>query len=323
MKKSINILITGAGSTTAISVIKGLREQKEYITNIIGTDIYEKNNIAGSKFCDEFYVVPSAKDETEYISKLLSIIKNEYIDILIPIVDVELEIVAKNMDKFEDTFVLLSSYETIRTCNDKFKTYQFFKKFQIPTLNTISLDDHTNIKEELLKKGIKYPFIAKPREGVSSRGVYEIKNSDELGLIRRIKYPIVQELGVGEEYTIDIFGDGKKMINAIPRKRIETRSGISYKGKTVNNKELIEYATKIYDNLKFVGPANFQCFLDDKKVQFFDINPRFSGSLPLTIKSGVNMTLFAIQLAKGINLKPFTEFKEVKMCRYWEEVFYE
>ena len=69
------------------------------------------------------------------------------------------------------------------------------------------------------------------RKGVSSRNLYEINNFKENVLIKRIENPILQEKGFGEEYTIDIFGDGEKLICAIPRKRIETRSGISYKGK--------------------------------------------------------------------------------------------
>ena len=51
----VNILITGIGSTTAISVVKGLRQQKEISTKIVGVDINHRNEIAGSRFCDIFY----------------------------------------------------------------------------------------------------------------------------------------------------------------------------------------------------------------------------------------------------------------------------
>ena len=47
MKNRINVLITGVGSTTAISVIKGLKKQNKYKINIIGTDISQENSIAG------------------------------------------------------------------------------------------------------------------------------------------------------------------------------------------------------------------------------------------------------------------------------------
>lgn len=323
MSKKINILITGVGSTTAISVIKGLKKQTEYKIKIIGTDIFKENNIAGSKFCDKFFVVPPATDESRYIAELSKIVDNEFIDILIPIVDIELEVIAKYKKRFQDTFVLLSSYDTIITCNDKIKTYKFFNKFKIPTLKTYDFKDLTSLNQKISDSKIKYPFIAKPRKGVSSREVYEIRSEEENILIQRINKPIIQEKGIGSEYTIDIFGDGKQIICAVPRKRIETRAGISYKGETVRNDKLIEYAHEIYKKLNFIGPANVQCFLTDQNIKFFDINPRFSGSLPLTIEAGINTTLLAIQLALNIQLKPITNFKEIRMNRYWEEIFYD
>ena len=45
--KKINVLITGVGSTTALSVIKGLRKQNEFDVFIVGTDINERDNITG------------------------------------------------------------------------------------------------------------------------------------------------------------------------------------------------------------------------------------------------------------------------------------
>jgi len=323
MKNKINILLTSVGSTTAISVIKGLNKQTKHEITIFGTDIFIENDIAGSKFCDKFFNVPPATQETDYISKLSDIIKNESIDILIPINDIELEIIAKNKNAFKNTFVLLSSYETIITCNDKLKTYEFFNKFNIPTLKTLFLEDINNIPNIILRNEFKYPFIVKPRGGVSSRNVYEIRNFEENVLIRRLKDPLLQEKGYGEEYTIDIFGDGERLISAVPRKRIETRSGISYKGKTVRNKILIKYSEIIYRKLKFIGPANLQCFVKGDDVKFFDINPRFSGSLPLTIESGINTPLLALQIVSGQQLTPITNFKIVQMCRYWDEVFYD
>lgn len=322
MPNKINILVTGVGSTTAISVIKGLKRQKEFETTIIGTDIFSEHEIAGSRFCDDFFVVPPAIKESEFISKLLKIIETKSIDILIPIVDIELEVISRNKDAFKETFVLLSSYDIIITCNDKLKTYNYFQKFKIPTLKTILIENIKDIPNAISNSAIEYPFIAKPRNGVSSRDVYEIKNKKENVLIRRINNPIIQEKGYGDEYTIDVFGDGEQLISAVPRKRIETRSGISYKGETSKNERLIEYSHIIYDKLRFVGPANLQCFVKGDIIKFFDINPRFSGSLPLTIESGVNTTLLGIKMAIGHQLEPITNFKDVKMCRYWEEIFY-
>src|SRR5688572_21248926 len=51
----VTVLITGLGSTTAVSVIKGFRQQHTFRVRIIGTDSHPHNLIAGSAFCDRFY----------------------------------------------------------------------------------------------------------------------------------------------------------------------------------------------------------------------------------------------------------------------------
>lgn len=324
MRKSFRVLITGVGSTTALSVIKGLRKQKEFKVFIIGTDINKKDDIAGSYFCDKFFKVPLAIEEEKYVDTLIDIINLEAIDLLIPIVDIELEVIARNKDIFEkSTFLLLSSYNTIMTCNDKIRTFEFFNKIGISTMKTILINDYRKIKDIITYSGIKYPIIVKPRKGVSSRDVYKIHSEEELFFVKRVKDPVVQEMGFGQEYTIDVFCDGEKLISAVPRKRVETRAGISYKGQTEKDINLINYAKKIAEALKIKGPANIQCFKDSDEIKFIEINPRFSGSLPLTIEAGVNTPLFALKIAAGGKLDPINDFKIVKMCRYWEEVFYE
>lgn len=324
-KKNIRVLITGTGSTTAISVIKGLRQQNEYEVFIIGTDINNKYDIAGSKFCDKFYKIPLAVNEKKYINSIVEIIKSESVDLLIPIIDIELEMIARNIKIFENCVnVLISSFETIAICNDKYETYKFFKSIGIPTSKTLLIDSFNidKILSDIRINGMNFPLIAKPRKGVSSRGVYEIQNEDELFLVKRIDEPIIQEKLYGQEYTIDIFSDGEKVISAVPRERIETRAGISYKGRTVKDEELSNYAKKIVEKLRINGPANIQCFKRRDELKFFEINPRFSGSLPLTIAAGVNTPLFALKMAIGDPLIPIEDFNIVKMCRYWEEIFY-
>jgi len=320
--KSKNILITGLGSTTAISVIKGLKKQDEYKIRLVGTDTNERDNIAGSQFCDVFFKVPPASEERRYVESLCQVIEDESIDVLIPITDLELEVVAKNIDAFGDgIFILVSPYPTISLCNDKLKTYEFFLENEIPTVRTIAAIGE-DIAEYVNRHGFCFPFIAKPNKGVSSRDTFIIQNSDELSLIRRIEEPILQEFAGGQEYTVDIFCCRGELLTAVPRRRIETRSGISYKGKTEKNEAMIVYIKKIVRALEILGPANVQCFVDGDKIHFIEINPRFSAGLPLTIEAGANTPFMALMLADSRTLEPIMDFKNVTMCRYWEEVYY-
>jgi carbamoyl-phosphate synthase large subunit len=322
MKRRLKVLITSVGSNTSICVIKGLRRQTNYDVYIVGTDINNREDIAGSFLCDSFYKVPLATDATNYLRAIKKILSIEAIDLLVPINDTEVEIISKNKEAFDkSTFLLVSPQETIETCNDKLKTYFFFKKANIPTVCTYAPKKKS--PSEIKKAGLSYPLIAKPQKGLGSKSVYEITDEkDYVALVRRIEEPIIQEKAKGTEYTIDVFCENGILISAVPRRRIEARAGISYKGETVKDETLINYAAKISKELKIVGPANIQCFKSEESVKFIEINPRFSGGLILSIAAGINSPLFALKMALGEKLAPVADFKIKRMCRYLEEVFY-
>jgi carbamoyl-phosphate synthase large subunit len=318
----VSILITGMGSTTAISVIKGLRKQHEISIRIIGVDINAENTIAGSAFCDKFYTVPPAIEE-KYIPEILRICELEKVEILFPIVDIELEVIAKNIGDFQNRGiqVWLSNLYTIQICNDKYRTYQFFKENQFPTPQSWLPEEVADRKESM-----NYPLIVKPRRGVGSIDVFRVENVSELNkALACVKQPILQECLAGEEFTIDVVSDHEShVLAAVPRKRIHVKAGISYKALTVEDESLIKQATKIAQCLKIVGHSNIQCMAKGGEAYFFEVNPRFSAALPLTIASGVNSPLLLVKLSLGERLRrDDLKFQAgVYMARYWEEIFY-
>jgi carbamoyl-phosphate synthase large subunit len=320
MTVDLTVLVTGLGSTTAQSVLKGLRRQSTFELRIVGTDINNRTSIAGTRLVDAFEQVPLATHEDEYIDTLLRIIQEEGVDLLIPIVDIELAVLAANSDRIKrDCSLLLSDRETVEICNDKRRTVDFFEKHDIPTPATVdpAIEGRETIHEQL-----SFPLVAKPRRGVSSRDVYEIRSPEELVLLDRIENPTVQERCDGQEYTIDLYRQDNEF-TAVPRKRLETRAGISYRGETVHDHSLIEYVRTIADALDIEGPANVQCFKSSEKTRFIEVNPRFSGSLPLTINAGINTPLYALRWANGDSPAVETSFRELQMCRYWEETYHE
>lgn len=53
------------------------------------------------------------------------------------------------------------------------------------------------------------------------------------------------------------------------------------------------------------------------------MNPRFPGTMPLTVASGVDMPLLALDSLRGKPLPEQVGFREVAMVRYLEERFIE
>lgn len=316
---NLTVLITGVGSTTGISVLKGLRQQDRFNVRVIGTDINPSNIIAGSSFCDAFYSVPNALDP-KYIPTLLDICKEEQVKVLIPIIDSELIVIADNKNKFEDhqVVVIISSSNTVRICNDKLATSEFFLQNGIPSPKTWLADGITTLND------LQFPVFVKPRDGVSSKNAFRIDSYDELVWAKeRIPNLIIQEYLEGDEYTTDVFvnQDGYA-IAVVPRQRLDIRAGISYKGRTCHDHRLIRWGKTIAEALNICGPANIQCMVSGDNIGYFEVNPRFSGSLPLTIAAGVNSPLLAVRMACGEKIpNEVMVFKSVIMTRYWSEIF--
>ena len=315
--KAINILITGAGTVTCQSVIKGLRLQNDYQVRIVTVDMKAIN--AGRPMSDAFYQIPAANDD-QFINKMLNICQKEQIDLLIPIVDYEFEKFALLRDEFEaiGTKVLISDYDSLRKANNKWLTYNFFKELEIKT-------PVSYLPEDINLEKITFPLFIKPcNMGRASIDSYLIEDMEDLRFyLRKVKEPLLQQAIKGKEYTVDVLCDfDGNPLGGVVRERELTKSGVSYIGHTLHHPEMLEQAKKIAKALKIIGPANIQCFENDEGIFFFEVNPRYSGTLVLSIAAGFNSPRYLLDLIAG-NQPEIKDYKAVSMYRFWEEMYYD
>lgn len=316
MKKKVKILITSAGSTNAVNVIKALKKQKEIKFFIVSADINPLS--AGFFLADGHYVVPRANSKS-FISEIIRICKKEKIEIIIPTFSEEIFVFSKNKEKLEKAGVkmAISDCKTFNITENKLKTDHFFKGTNIPTPKIYT-------EKEIKKGDIKFPVIVKPVKSSGSKGVLKINNLKELSFF--INHPkdklFVQEYISGLEYTIDGICDlNGKMIACSPRVRLETKSGLAVKSVTVSNPLMADYARKISEGLKIVGPFNMQCFEKNEKIKFIEVNSRFpSGGLPLTVKAGLNIPLMVVKILLGKKIKIPKVRAGLTMVRYWDSI---
>ncbi len=321
----IPVMVTGVGGPAGVAVVKSLLKQNELELRVIVADMNPLS--AGLYLGHKFYILPAAT-ESHFLTSVADICRREGIKVLIPTVDAESFVLAQSREKFEELGVALtiSEPDAIETCEDKIKTYKFFLENDIPTPITYlpeELGYFSLREEERGTKSVDYPLIIKPRRGRGSRDTVRVDTKEELDiLIKHVPDPIIQKYIEGKEYTLDTLSDLEgRVIAVVPRERIETKAGISYKGRIVKDNRLIEYGRRIASLLKIKGPSNIQCMIDSE-IWFTEINPRFSGGLPLTIAAGIDTPLLLVKLALGYEVNIDGEFKEgLTMLRYWEEVF--
>jgi carbamoyl-phosphate synthase large subunit len=238
-------------------------------------------------------------------------------------VDLDLKILAKNRQKFAKfgCCVLISRPDVIDICQDKRKTYRFLTDNGFNTPRTISA------QTALAKKKLIFPLFLKPWDGYASRGNAIVRNRRELQAFAKIiPNCIVQEFVDGIEYTCDVFVDFEMNVRCVvPRKRIEVRSGEVSKGQVVKHPEIMAQARLVVETLK-AGPGLITLQLianADNRIKFIEINPRFGGGAPLSIKAGANFPKWILQLLAG--QKPRIKFDGFKndlvMLRYDDEVW--
>lgn len=314
----MKLLITAIGRR--VQLIKELAKE----CTIIGVDCDELS--PAKYFVDKFYKV-SKCSKVEYLDELLKICSDEKIGLLVPLFEPEFEILEKNKNKFSSigTIVLLSNKTVLDICNNKINTYKFFTENNIDTPVTFTVEEINKLL--YTNKKLNYPFIVKPKNGMGSSNVFKVKDESELRFfIKYVKDPIIQEYINGTEYTIDCFCDlNGKIISVVPRERLEVRSGEVSKSRIVDDKNIILKTKYLLEKLKTpIGPFTIQCKVNNNKIKYIEINPRFGGGVPLSIKLGVNYGLYFNKIVQNKEITPFNDkIREVTMIRYDEAIYFE
>lgn len=251
------------------------------------------------------YIVLKYSD-SDCFNVIENIIKKENIDLVFPTINEGLLEWSRKKKYFRDEYntnVIISDEKVVDICTDKWKTYLFFEENDIPTPNT-SLE-------------MKYDLL-KPRSGRGSVGIYR---KNEVDSDFDMEGYISQEFIKGEEYTIDVLCDFKSNpIYIIPRKRIGVESGVSIKGKTVYDKDIIKYTEKIIEALKPIGIINLQCIKKEEKNYFIEINPRIAGGSSLSFASSDNWFKAIDKFIKGDNYDSKDIVFNNYMFRYFNDI---
>jgi carbamoyl-phosphate synthase large subunit len=324
----LNILFTCIGRR--VSLLNSFRraaKQLKINASFFGTDTTELS--PALQLCDkQFLVKPTI--HAGYIKQLLSIVKTNNVKLLVPTVDLDLKLLARNKPKFGamNCSVLVSAPEVIDICQDKRKTYKFLLKNNFDTPATVNIRNAIKALKNS-KSEIRFPLFLKPWDGYASRGNAIVNNRKELLFYsKRIPNAICQEFIKGTEYTCDVYVDfDMKVRCVVPRKRIEVRTGEVSKGQVVKNSHIMKQATKLVEKLG-AGPGVITLQLSltkDNCIKFIEINPRFGGGAPLSIKAGANFPKWILQelTGKKTNIR-FDDFKDkLIMLRYDDEVWLE
>lgn len=297
----MNLLLTSSGSGRRVRLVRAFIESlRDADPNGKLVIVDEDPFTPGLYLTPYTHLVPKVTSH-DFNDSLLKICSREKIDWIIPTTDADIYNFAKNKEYYEKAGIkiLTSNLRSIEICNDKKRFFEYFARTKI------SVPKSYFSLEEAKNNSLKYPLIVKPLQGFGTKHTYVLKNEKELNFFYDyVDGPFLQEYIVGKEYTIDALLDLKgQPISVVPRERIHTRAGVSDVGITTDDQDLIDFGLEVATSLKFIGPINIQCILqDDGKLDLIEINPRFSGGISLTLASGAEFAKWTLKMIEGKNV---------------------
>ena len=257
-------------------------------------------------------------DDPGYVAALVALVAEHDVRLIVPLSDLDQEILSAAHAALAPALVLAPPPDVCRTMGDKWLAHAFFEQHGIDSPRSWLPND--------VPDDVRYPVLVKIREGFGSRHIYRATTAEELAhhLERAPVDSFVQELCLGEEFSIDVFCDREgRCLNAVPRTMIQSKGGESIKGATVADDVLVAHGARVAETIGIVGPACIQCFREpDGSHPVTDVNPRFGGAFPLPTAAGSRYPELALALARGEQPEPrLGDFRAgVVMTRFFSDV---
>jgi carbamoyl-phosphate synthase large subunit len=256
-------------------------------------------------------VIPEANDYT-FIEKLFKIVRTHKVNVLMPSSGFDIYPYSENRKELEEigATAIVSDREKLEICRDKMLTFQTLsERFTLPFTTADS------------NKITSFPVLAKPRFGKGSKGIVKVDDESDLKYIMSKRDDLVfQEFLPGTEYTIDVLSnlDGKPLM-AVPRIRMQTKAGISTKGKVLTDFALQAECMEIAEHIGIRGPCCMQMKEScDGELKLIEVNPRMGGGTIFTTLAGANFPVMLLDLIEGRQVS-IPSVSEITVIRYFEE----
>jgi carbamoyl-phosphate synthase large subunit len=295
---SSKFLITSIGSLSAPCVIASLRNIGK--VHIIGCNAHAAEWTAASQDVDDFHQIPFARHENKFIDAILDICNAKKVDYIIPLTDVEVDVLNSFRNNIEKSGIRLCmpSSESIKIMRNKLSVREYFMNDDfVTTIPTWSMEDDLDLIN--CEK-----MLAKPRNGRSSEGIIIIDSIKEIAFYRnklRGKNYILQPYISGEIHVADVIGNVKSntVVSVNRHELLRTANGAGQVVRTSNDNAINRISEYMVRKMHINGCVNIEFIKSNQKYYIMDINPRFSAGIGFTKMAGYDMIRNCVHLFLG------------------------
>src|SRR5262249_37727661 len=146
--------------------------------------------------------------------------------------------------------VAMPTRRTAEVCVDKYATSRRLKMAGVAVADTRL--------PAKLPENPTYPLVIKPPDAPGARQGLPVRHAEQLAFfLTYVHNPVVQNYLHGPEFTLDLLCsfDGRPL-SVVPRERVVIRSGVTDRGRTVNDPALISLALTCARVFSFAGAVN-------------------------------------------------------------------
>ncbi len=318
MNNRLNILILSCG--TRNKIVQYFKKELGNKGLVIAADCSE---LAPALYdADKHYIVPRI-DAEEYLDVVLSICKENNIKAVLSLIDPELSLLAKYKQQFLNigTTPIISDYEVVEMCFNKYAMYQFLIQHGFKAVR--SYVDKEVFYKDVEAGVINYPVIVKPVKGSASININKALSQEEIELLfSRFDNLMIQELMDGVEYGADVYVDmvSNKPVAIFTKVKIKMRAGETDKSVSIKDEKLFSLIKSFVVKAGLKGIIDIDLFKVNGDYYISEVNPRFGGGYPHAYECGVNVPKMIINNLRGkVNDKVIGQYEEnVYMMKYNE-----
>ncbi len=320
------VLVTNAGERNVVAAVRSLGRKG---IEVVGCEDSRVAISFFSKYCRKALVCPSPKTAPEqWLQWLLNELSERRYDMLMPMDDETVYIASKNRDLIQKyTKVPVPDFTTLMKAGNKAQTVQIAMQQGLECPKTLFIEDVSKVEQKADELG--FPVVIKPRESSGSRGIVYVQRKDKLvenylRIHSKYPFPMIQEYippGGQACGVFLLFNKDSEPRAVFAHKRLREfplRGGPSTLRESIYKPELVEMAIRMLKAMKWYGVAmvEFKQDLRDGRFKIMEINPRFWGSLQLSILAGVDFPYLLYKMEMDGDIKPVTEYQEGVRCRW-------
>ena len=301
----MNILILSCG--TRNKLVRYFKECKKF-DKVIVTDCSEQAPAIYE--ADKFYIVPRMT-EPGYIDCLREICTAEDINVLLPLQEDELLLIAQNQNCFRDMGIvpLVSDYDKVSLCKDKYMLNLQLREQGINAVSTFLAEEYLDTAKNQMD------VFVKPRFGAGSINTMRVRTKKMLEalILESETELIVQPRIQGKEYCVDVYVDTEagEVVAYFCKEKLRMRAGETEKSISVKNDKIKELVIKAVSYLQLRGPLDVDVMEQNGEFYVLEINPRFGGGYPHAYECGISFpNCIACNALKERNLVCADEYPE-------------